>query len=100
VRPDDGEHECFIPKKCVKKYTGHTKGVQGVEFFPGTGHLLLSGSMDGKCKVWDVLGDRNVCRTYAGHTEGVRSICLNQTGEKFLSSGFDRYIRLWYVPVS
>lgn len=37
-----------------------------------TGHLLLSASMDGKCKVWDVMGDRQVKRTYIGHTEGVK----------------------------
>ena len=33
-----GDHECFIPKKCVKKLTGHNKGVQAIEFFPGTGN--------------------------------------------------------------
>jgi pre-mRNA-processing factor 17 len=61
------------------------------------GHLLLSASMDGKCKVWDVLGDRNVRRTYAGHSEAVRSIQFNNNGTEFLSSSFDRFIRLWDV---
>lgn len=95
IRGDDGEHECFIPKKCIKKFVGHSKGVQAVELFPKTGHLLLSASLDGKCKVWDVLQDRNVRRTYAGHTEGVRSIHMSNDGSQFLSSGFDRYVRLW-----
>ena len=40
--PDEsGEHECFIPKKCVRKLTGHSKGVQALEFFPKTGDNLL-----------------------------------------------------------
>jgi pre-mRNA-processing factor 17 len=89
-------HECYIPKKCIKKLTGHTKGVQALEYFPGTGHLLLSASMDGKCKVWDAAGsDMNVMRTYAGHSEGVRSIHMSNNGSHFLSSGFDRVIRHW-----
>lgn len=95
TRPDDGDHDCYIPKKCVKKYTGHTKGVQAIEFFPGTGHLLFSASLDGKCKVWDVATDRNVRCTYSGHTEAVRSMNLSNDGSEFLSSAFDRYIRLW-----
>lgn len=95
VRSDGGDHEAYIPKKCVKKFTGHTKGVQAIEFFPGTGHLLLSASMDGKCKLWDVYGDRNVRRTFSGHTEAVRSIHMSNDGKQFLSSGYDRMIRQW-----
>jgi pre-mRNA-processing factor 17 len=95
VRPGDGDHDCFIPKKCIKKFVGHSKGVQAIELFPGTGHLLLSGSLDGKCKVWDVMSHRNVMRTYHGHTEAVRSIHMSNDGSQFLSSGFDRYVRLW-----
>ena len=92
VRPGDGDHECFIPKKCVKKYAGHTKGVHAIEFMPktgkwwrgggdgrlvcdcvcGAGHLILSASIDGKCKIWDVYGDRSLKRTYAGHNEAIR----------------------------
>lgn len=97
VRSDGGDHESFLPKKCVKKYTGHTKGVQAIEFFPGTGHLLLSASLDGKCKLWDVYGDRNVKRTFMGHSEAVRSIHMSNDGSKFLSSGFDRLIRQWDI---
>lgn len=95
VRGDNGEHECFIPKKCIRKLTGHTKGVNAIEFFPETGHLLLSASLDGKCKIWDIAGDKNVKRTYNGHTEGVRSIHMSNDGGKFVSSGFDRYMQYW-----
>ena len=97
VRSDGGDHESFIPKKCTKKFTGHTKGVQAIEFFPGTGHLLLSASLDGQCKIWDVYGDKNVRRTFHGHSEAVRSVHLSNSGSHFLSSGFDRIIRQWDV---
>lgn len=74
LKRSDGDHECYIPKKCIKTFQGHTKGVQSIEFIPHTGHLMLSGSMDGKCKIWDVYGDRNVRRTYSGHAEAVRFV--------------------------
>ena len=101
LKPEDADgpsHECFIPKKCIKKLTGHTKGVQALEFFPGTGHLLLSASMDGKCKIWDaVSSEMPVQRTYSGHSEAVRAIHMSNDGSHFLSSGFDRLLRHWDV---
>jgi pre-mRNA-processing factor 17 len=112
IKPEDNtlvnSHDCFIPKKCIKKFSGHTKGVQCIELFPGTGHLCLSGGLDGKCKIWSLYDDssdfggapgsgRGLRRTYSGHTEGVRSVDFNNSGEKFLSSSFDRYMRMWDV---
>lgn len=110
IKPEDTvlypeSHDCFIPKKCIKKFTGHTKGVQAIELFPKTGHLVLSASMDGTCKMWGLYDDdnwtsgsgRSLRRTYSGHSEGVRSIDFNNDGTAFLSSSFDRVMRLWDV---
>ena len=87
-------HKCFIPKKCVHRFTGHGKGVHRIRLFPKTGHLLLSGGLDGKCKVWSVT-DRQLLRTYEGHTAAVRDVQFNHNGSKFVSASFDRYLRLW-----
>ena len=97
LKPDGGAHECYIPKRCARKLTGHTKGVQALEFIPETGHLLLSASMDGKCKIWDMQSDYHVRRTFMGHSEAVRAINMSNTGSHFISSGFDRLIRHWDV---
>ena len=91
---DIDDHKCYIPKKCVAKFTGHNKGVHRIRLFPGHGHLLLSGGLDGKCKVWSV-AKKKVMRTYIGHSAAVRDVQFNNDGTKFLSCSFDRFIRLW-----
>jgi pre-mRNA-processing factor 17 len=87
-------HRCFIPKKCIHRFTGHTMGVHRIRLFPKTGHLLLSAGLDGKCKVWSI-AEKQVKRTYEGHTAGVRDVQFNNDGTKFVSASFDRYLRLW-----
>eukprot|EP00735_Rhodelphis_limneticus_P000942 TRINITY_DN11477_c0_g1::TRINITY_DN11477_c0_g1_i1::g.10892::m.10892 TRINITY_DN11477_c0_g1::TRINITY_DN11477_c0_g1_i1::g.10892 ORF type:complete len:577 (-),score=62.27,sp/O60508/PRP17_HUMAN/47.55/1e-169,WD40/PF00400.27/1.1e-08,WD40/PF00400.27/7.5e-09,WD40/PF00400.27/0.28,WD40/PF00400.27/0.00018,WD40/PF00400.27/76,WD40/PF00400.27/3.9e+02,WD40/PF00400.27/0.00024,Nup160/PF11715.3/1.1,Nup160/PF11715.3/3.9 TRINITY_DN11477_c0_g1_i1:29-1726(-) len=89
------EHECYVPKRVLHEWRGHTKGVQAIQFFPKYGHLLLSASMDGKVKIWDVYNHRKVVRTYIGHTKAVRSIDFNNDGRQFLSIGYDRLVKLW-----
>lgn len=92
LRPD--EHDAFLPKKCAHTFTGHSKGVQTLRLFPTTGHLLLSASLDGTCKIWDVY-NRRAMRTYRGHTEAVRDVNFTPNGRTFASTGFDRFVRVW-----
>lgn len=96
VRADGGagDHRCFVPQKCVHRFTGHNQGVHRMRLFPVTGHLLLSAGLDGKCKVWSV-PDKQVMRTYIGHSAAVRDVQFNHDGSMFVSASFDRYLRLW-----
>jgi len=91
---DMDHHRCYVPKKCVHRFTGHNKGVHRIRLFPRTGHLLLSGGLDGKCKVWSI-EQKQVMRTYVGHSAAVRDVQFNHDGTKFVSASFDRYLRLW-----
>lgn len=91
---DMDHHKCYVPKKCVHRFTGHNKGVHRIRLFPRTGHLILSAGLDGKCKVWSVEA-KKVMRTYIGHSAAVRDVQFNHDGSKFVSASFDRYLRLW-----
>lgn len=100
----DGAQRSFIPKKLIHTWTGHTKPVNNVIFFPKTSHLILSASMDTKVKLWysiinnrEVYGERKILRTFSGHSKGVRDIDFSTDGREFLSCSFDKTIKKWDV---
>ena len=91
----DEEHECFIPKKWVHTWSGHTKGVAAIRWLPRTAHMLLSAGMDSKVKIWDVHQSKKCMRTYMGHAAAVRDICFAPDGGRFVTCAYDRYLKLW-----
>jgi len=95
ITSEPGEQETFIPKACVHTWTGHTAGVNVIRLFPKTSHLLLSGSMDNKIKLWDVYTTGNCLRTFVGHTKSVKDVSFSNDGRRFLSCGYDRVMKLW-----
>ncbi|KAM4633534.1 pre-mRNA-processing factor 17 [Polymixia lowei] len=95
LRTVDIPDKCYLPKKQIHVWSGHTKGVSAIRLFPASGHLLLSCSMDCKIKLWEVYNERRCIRTFIGHSKAVRDICFNNTGTQFLSAAYDRYIKLW-----
>jgi pre-mRNA-processing factor 17 len=86
---------CFLPKKLMHTYTGHTKALTKISWFPRSAHLFLSCAMDGKVKLWETHGQRRCIMTFLGHKNAVRDVCFNRYGDKFLSAGYDRALKLW-----
>ncbi|KAJ8922907.1 hypothetical protein NQ315_001449 [Exocentrus adspersus] len=95
LKSDSPPEKCFLPKSHIHTWTGHSKGIAAIRWFPRTAHLFLSASMDCRIKLWEVYNERRCIRTYYGHRQAVRDIAFNNSGKHFLSAGYDRYIKLW-----
>ncbi|CAC5382507.1 CDC40 [Mytilus coruscus] len=95
LKSDEPPEKCFLPKKLIHTWTGHTKGVATIKWFPRSGHLILSCGMDSKLKIWEVYNDRRLVRTYSGHKQAVRDACFNNSGTEFLSCAYDRFCKFW-----
>src|SRR4051812_24736379 len=46
-------------------------------------------------KLWEVYGNRKLVRTYNGHKMPVKDIYFNNDGTEFLSTSFDKFVKLW-----
>ena len=92
---DDYIPQCFVPKKGIHTWNGHNKAVTCMELFPQSGHLLLSGSMDAKIKLWNVYGDKWVLRTFIGHNKAVRNVSFSPNGAHFASTAYDQTVKYW-----
>ncbi|XP_055540489.1 pre-mRNA-processing factor 17 [Wyeomyia smithii] len=95
LRKSGAPDRCFLPKAHIHTWTGHTKGISAIRWFPKSAHLLLSCSMDARVKLWEVYNERRCVRTYSGHRQAVRDVSFNNRGDKFVSAGYDRYLKLW-----
>lgn len=96
LRKEVGSITNFIPKKLVHTWKEHGgKAVTGLRFFPNSGHLLLSGGADTTVKIYDVYHQRELLRSYKGHTKSISDLSFNASGTQFLSASYDRMVKLW-----
>lgn len=51
LKSDSPPEKCFIPKRQIHEWKGHTKGVSVIKWFPKSAHLIISGSLDNKVKL-------------------------------------------------
>lgn len=92
--------KCYAPKKNIHTFRqkgkeAHERALTALKFFPTSGHLLLSAAADSKIRLWDCYHDRELLRSYAGHTKSVVDIDFTSDGTKFISASYDRQMKVW-----
>lgn len=58
--------------------------------------LVATGSMDGRCILWDVEKGKPIY-LLMGHTDTIVSINFNTDGDKIMTSSFDGTAKIWDV---
>lgn len=58
---------------------------------------LLSGSMDGTVRLWDVATGQELCKLH-GHEKGVMCVAFSPDGRTAVSGSADGTARLWAIP--
>ena len=95
LRAAPGGRTNYIPRKLIHTWHCSTKAVTAVRFFPGSGHLLLAASADGRIQLFDFYHGRALLRSYDGHSKAVTDLAFDPSGRRFLSASYDRMIKLW-----
>lgn len=86
--------ERVFAKPFVGSLDGHKDGVYCMARHPRSLSVLLSGSCDGEVRLWN-LPRRECFRTLTAHTGFVRGLCVNPSGNTFLTVGDDKVINQW-----
>jgi pre-mRNA-processing factor 17 len=86
----------YVPKKNIFTWRQHAgAAITQMHFFPSSGHLLLAASASGKVKLFDVYHEKELLRTYSGHTKSCNDVTFNNDGTQFLTASYDRYMKVW-----
>ncbi|XP_072179119.1 DDB1- and CUL4-associated factor 13-like [Diadema setosum] len=86
--------ERVFAKPFLGSLEGHRDSVHCMVKHPTNLSTVLSGSCDGVVKIWN-LSSRTCERTVNAHRGFVRGLCLDRTGQIFLSVGDDKSIKKW-----
>jgi WD40 repeat protein len=78
---------------CVRTAIGHTSWVTCLAISPD-GHLLASGSIDDKIKIWDFYSGQPL-RTLCGHAKSINDLAISSDSKILASCSDDDRVKLW-----
>ncbi|CAG7727830.1 unnamed protein product [Allacma fusca] len=73
----------------------HAEAVRDLAFAPDGSLRLISASLDGKLKGWDLNDDGNMFKTFVYHKGPVVSISWSPTSKLLASASYDKTVGIW-----
>ncbi|KAG6327598.1 hypothetical protein ID866_11491 [Astraeus odoratus] len=73
---------------------GHTALVISIAFL-SYGKLIISGSLDGTIRVWDIETGQQIGDPFVGHAKLVTSVAFSPNGKLILSGSSDHILCVW-----
>lgn len=96
LSPSDGGKSAALSKRqprCLMTLSGHTQSVRCLAAdFP----FIISGSYDGKVRVWR-LDEGRCSAVLLGHTDKVYSVALDRKSDRCFSGSLDCTVRVWNI---
>jgi len=77
-----------------RSFQGHEDAVRAIQLTPD-GTRLITGSDDGKVRLFDVGGSAGTATILGAAGSPIRSLAIDSTGNLLAAGGFDGSIRLW-----
>lgn len=63
-------------------------------------HMLASGAIDGKIKIWDIRSKANIGNGIKGHMAEIKTLCLSPDCNYLLSGADDKVCKVWDLRMS
>ncbi|KAJ2933545.1 hypothetical protein H1R20_g3565, partial [Candolleomyces eurysporus] len=79
---------------CLFELQGHSSMVQSVAISPD-GKRIVSGSLDGTIRIWDMETGAQVGEPLLGHRGDINSVAISPDGKLIVSGSDDETIRVW-----
>ena len=84
----------YAPKRMLIHFDAHKKCINRISWNPCFQDLLLSASMDGVVKIWNIEAASSCVQHFIGHSEAVKDAKWNIDGLNILSGGYDKFSRI------
>lgn len=84
----------YAPKRRVIHFDAHQGCINRISWNPCFQDFLLSASMDGVVKIWNVETTPSCVQQVSGHTQAVKDAKWNKDGVNALSGGYDKFSRI------